>query len=279
MLGPGFCGATGLHTEFLDGLSFDHNGAGNYYNGVISGFRRNGLFINDQLSVNKTAADSLNVSYCSFLNNGAPYDYNSGVATWNGFGCQTTMGLWMNGGATACRELDNQLSGFTLAYDDDFCEDYCEIIGIPNFILSDATTLLDPNYDGWEPDPFFDELLYRGAIQEELQFTDWIEICPGEATYCAVALNKSNSPRPLQVSPNPSREVSAVSLTTENKGIIRLVVLDQVSGRVLRSSEQYANQAGMHKINTSFKGLKPGVYTIKAEQDGQTWYGKIVVQE
>lgn len=71
ILGPNYCGATGVSANYQYAVRLFNNGAAEMYNLVLSSFNGKGLLINGQQAVNQTGLNNVQFSYNSFHNSAA----------------------------------------------------------------------------------------------------------------------------------------------------------------------------------------------------------------
>jgi hypothetical protein len=189
VLGPNFCNASTVSTNYVAAIRFSFNGTGKVYNSIFSSWNSPsaspapGLLIDDAASIAATASSNLLFSYNSFDNSGST-PYSSGAASWSGSsGCTSTMAAWITSpGIPPCRQTGNEFSVTTLGYDDTFCDDFCGNGFSSNFVLG-TTTLSSPNF-GWDSGSAFSHVNYRGAFGATDFTQSWAQWCPQSVVYC-----------------------------------------------------------------------------------------------
>lgn len=280
VLGIQYCDPGMVSSDFLDGIRFDNNAAGSLYNSFVSGSNNYGLFINDVGSAQHTASDLLNVSNCSFTGNSSgDYGQNPSI-TWSGNGCSSSMMAWMTGSTSlGCEEVDNQFSPFDPAYDASFCDDYCGGTFTRNFVLDDANSALDPpDYTGLPA--FFDAPDFRGAIQDVDITSGWSTVCPQNLVTCTSPSPKlrNTTSGTLKMVPNPAHTQTQIEFEVQQKGLVRVLVTDKVSGRVFFEKEWQAKEPGTQKVIVPLNHLMPDIYTVQVITGNSKMFGKLVVQ-
>lgn len=183
IMGPKYCGAATVNSNFQNAIRFFNNGAGEIYNGVASGWNGRGLLILGQPSVAQTATNNLQFSYNSFHNTATPFAF-SAIGTWPASGgCDNSIAAWITGsGTVACKEAGNQFSVATLGYDSSFCGNYCASGFSQNFVLG-GTSLLAANF-GWDTTSAFAHPTYRGAFGSTSWTQGWTDMCSENTNYC-----------------------------------------------------------------------------------------------
>jgi hypothetical protein len=280
ILGPYTCDNGPLSGNFRNGIVFENNGAGHIVNSAIAGYPDNGLLINDVASVANTASNLLNFSSNTILSAAGGNEYNAG-ASWS-TGCGgLTYGMvgWItnNPSAPSCKEQGNDFSLSTFGYDQTTCGDFCA--DAPDWAYSSNElegTLFAPPFD----DPFFTEVDYKGAFQEDDWTILWSEFCPTGADYCSLAELRQSGEKVniLSFIPNPTRGSVVATFNWSNGGLVTLEVMDRVSGQSLHKVNQIITAPGEQRIAFSADQLKEGVYLVRIGSNGKYIYGQLVVE-
>lgn len=183
VMGPKYCGASTVSSNFQYAVRFFNNGAGKIYNAVLSSWNGRGLLIDGANSVAQTSSNNLEFSYNSIHNSATPYSFNS-PASWSlSGGCDVSQANWITGsGTAACKEAGNQFSVATLGYNATFCSNYCGAGFTQNFVLG-ATTLSPSNFT-WDTGSAFSHPTYRGAFGATDFTGGWTQWCPQTVVYC-----------------------------------------------------------------------------------------------
>jgi hypothetical protein len=188
ILGPGYCGATGLSSNFKNAVLFTNNAMGNFYNGVISGWPI-GLFYEGANTVaNANSAGTLTWHYNTFFGYASAatrFGFNNG-STWNAAGspCTTTQPNFItNPSALLCASKGYQALSSGLGHAASVCGDYCTTA--PNFAIS-GSSLSASNYtDAVVSSAFFDTTAKpRGAFSTATAWTSTMNFCSQNTSYC-----------------------------------------------------------------------------------------------
>jgi hypothetical protein len=278
LMGPLFCDPEAIvSSDFGSGIYFNNNGGANIYNSVITGFREYGLYIEDEASAERTLDSTLNASNNTFLMNGS--NYNHGSFTWNdNTMCESSMADWIVGGnSTACEEVGNQFDIQNLGYSASLCQDFCGIEFEPDFVIDGLSTeLASPDYVGLIG---FDELEFRGAIQDADWISAWASYCPDNAGYCELVLKMDNTPAySLQLVPNPARNATSIQFEADAAGVVTIYVMDKVTGRVYLEKAVMIQAKGKQSITLPANTLQEGVYTIKLVTKTQVMHAQLLIQ-
>jgi hypothetical protein len=183
VMGPNYCGATGVSANFHYAVRFFNNGAGRIYNTVLSSWNGKGLYIDGTNTVSQTGTDNITFSYNSIHNSSVPYAANAPIGWAASGGCGASIAAWITGTSpAACKEAGNEFSVATLGYNSSFCSDYCAAGFSQNFTLG-ATTLSAPNY-AWDIAGAFSHATFRGAFAATDFTQSWTEWCAGNNPYC-----------------------------------------------------------------------------------------------
>lgn len=267
LLGPIFCGTT-TNEQFKHGILFDRNAGGRVENSVIAGFNKSGLFINDELSAQKTITGELQVEYTSFTNNGSfDYNYNLSNINWLFDGCGDDIEDWIEYESVHCAQMKNQFSSFNLGYDPSFCMNYCESGFNQQFKLDTFSTQLAAL-------TLPSELSFRGAIQE-IDLFDWISTCPSSILSCNNIPSTKMSK--LEVYPNPSTTTTHLHFEANERQTVHLRVLEISTGRTL-IHQQIKIHEGTQMLPLPTHNLKEGTYQIHVHGNNEIWQGKLEVQ-
>lgn len=279
ILGPAYCGATSLSSDFKNGLLFADNTEARIYNSLIAGWPT-GFLIQD-LSTIQNANDNGSLFFAenSLFNNSTDYSNNP---SWTGTGCEASMQDWMNIGNVSfntCAMLDNQSVSSGLGYSSTICNDYCS--SAPTFTVS-SSSMSAPDYSTYSDvqSSFFDAATYRGAVQGTDWTSGWTEFCPQSVDYCSEARPsapaKTNG---LLLQPNPAHNTTYAVFNAKEKGTVQLLVLDKVTGKVLKKVNCGISVSGRQEIAISLNGLKEGVYLVQVRFDnGESLGGQLVIK-
>jgi hypothetical protein len=278
LMGPLFCDPEAIvSSDFKNGIHFTNYGGANIYNSVITGFREHGLFIADEASAERTLDSTFNASNNTFLTNGT--NYGHGGFTWDdNTMCELTMEDWIVGGnSTACEEVGNQFDIQNLGYNASFCADFCGNTFEPDFTIDGpSTALADPDYEGLAG---FEELAFRGAIQDADWTSAWASYCPYNAGYCDMVLKLNNTPAySLQLVPNPARNVTTMQFEADAAGVVTIYVMDKVTGRIYLEKAVMIQAKGKQSITLPASTLQEGVYTVKLVTKTQAMHAQLLIQ-
>ncbi len=226
------------------GLFFDHNSAGTFENGVVSGFDHN-IVIQDNLTASRTAAD-LSLSYLSIGNAGTQIADFRG-STWAP--CGTDIINWFQ--TDPCGTSGNtQYSTVVQDYHTTICSDYCD--NIPVFRLGQST----------EISPREDLDQYVGVLQNTPVFT-WVNTCPS-ATCCESTLRTW---QPLECYPNPARyAVTLVMPATLKAAHVRVIHIP--TGRLV-----YQAEASAGNIDLDIAHYPAGNYLVQVQTPDTIYQG------
>src|SRR5690554_6770757 len=267
LLGPAFC-EDPTSGNFFHGIQFDKNAGGIVENSVIAGFKKYGLYINEEQSAAKTTTGELKVEYTSFIDNIlGDYEYNDIAFNWFGNGCGSFMTDWMDGSVGSCFQDANQFGSFVLGYDMSFCGDFCDNEFMQNFVLN----LLISEIEAPSINSVID---FRGAVEENVRFT-WINPCPESVSNCVVKSSKNINL--LDIYPNPAKESTILGFESMQIQTVKVSVIEIITGRVLYQSQIKVTE-GEQSIKIPTQSLKEGLYHIQIQSENEVWYGKLNVQ-
>lgn len=263
IIGPAYCGATGLSSDFKNGVLFADNTEARVYNSLIAGWPT-GFFIQDLLTI-QNANDNGTLFFAdnSLYNNSTDYSNNP---SWTGTGCEASMQDWMNIGNVSfntCAMLDNQSFSSGLGYSSSICNNYCS--SAPTFTVS-SSSMSSPDYSTYNDvqSSFFDAATYRGAIQSTDWTSGWTEFCPQSVDYCSEARPsapaKTNG---LLLQPNPAHNTTYAVFNAAEGLQLHLEVLDKVTGKVLQNIAYRTTYGGQQKVAVPLEGLRHGTYVVQ----------------
>ncbi|HTN46722.1 MAG TPA: T9SS type A sorting domain-containing protein [Flavipsychrobacter sp.] len=272
LLGPAYCGATGIHGDFRNGVLVYHNAQFGMYNSILSGWPT-GFRIEDATTLtNATASPQLIKFEANTLDNHTHnYSHNG---TWVTGGCALNMGNWMTQ-IGSCSQRFNEFSPGNLGYNTSVCEDYCND-NVPSFLMSDDE-LGDTAYfrvPDLAYDDFFIKSAFRGAFDETLDWTSgWTAFCTDGYDYCVRGKRTGNvtgsdhlslsQNGELKVYPNPATEMLSVEFNSTRENEIHMSLINSV-GQVVRSV-RYKNTAGKQHLVISTEGLMSGFYILQVD--------------
>jgi hypothetical protein len=279
-LGILYCDSNAVvSADFKDGLVFQQATKGNVYNSVFSGFNY-GVYIADATSAAYTHTDELNLSFVSCTGNKvAPYDHDLGFV-WNSVNmCENSMYDWIEAEnhVFTCEEVDNKFQTFDTRYNSSFCGDYCDPLFSSNFVINAPapSELENPDYSMLSN--FFDNLTYRGAVQNASLFDAWIEVCALNRSYCPPYETKmQQSPSPLQIHPNPAGSNATIGFEALQTGIAQLYITDKVSGSVWYQVSYTVHHKGHQQLHVPLHALPENVYIVQVVMDSDVWYGRLI---
>jgi hypothetical protein len=278
LMGPLYCDPeANVSSDFGSGVYFNNYGGANIYNSVITGFREYGLYIADEASAERTLDSTFNASNNTFLTNGT--NYGHGAFTWNiSTMCESSMERWIDGIVIlGCEEVGNQFDIPNLAYNASFCTDFCGIEFDPNFVIDGLNTeLASPDYVGLAG---FEELEFRGAIQDADWISAWASYCPDNAGYCDMVLKLNNTlAYSLQLVPNPARNATSIQFEADAAGVVTIYVMDKVTGRIYLEKAVMIQAKGKQSITLPANTLQEGVYTIKLVTKTRVMHAQLLIQ-
>lgn len=266
-----------LNSEFESAIQIRRNSSQNVYNSLITGWPQ-GLRIDDRNpnpvnpgiypTIGNTAVtgvtNQLNFSYNTVFN--IATDFISTPAAFTG-GCGT-MTAWLNGtGPAACREAGNEFPAGNIGGLRSLCGDFCATN--PDFSLSSIHADLDgANFTPADLDNFFDDVTYRGAFGTTDWTDNWTNWCPNSTNYaCGTTPSRPSADAEAKVlfMPNPTNGTTYAVFTTEQTGNVRIVILDKVTGKALRTANGQVSDAGQQKIAFNASGLHEGVYFVQVQ--------------
>jgi len=273
-----YCGASyTVNSEFESAIQIRRNSAHSVYNSLITGWPQ-GLRIDDRNpnpvnpgvypTIANTAisgvTNQLNFSYNTIAN--IATNYVSNPAAFTG-GCGNMM-AWFTGvspAPTTCREAGNQTPATNFTSWRSLCTDFC--MASPNFSLSTIGSDVSlPNFAPADLDAFFDDVTYRGAFGTTDWTDDWTDWCPGSTNYgCGTAPLRPSADAETGVifMPNPTNGTTYAVFTTEQTGTVRVLIMDKVSGKALRTTTAQVADAGQQKVAFNASGLNEGVYFVQ----------------
>jgi len=279
IIGPLQCDPLSVSSDYKDGILLRNNARADIYNTVVAFHNQYGLYIQDNATAQNTAStpNALNVVYSSFTNN-ASGDYGQGAFSWSSLTmCGANMTAWIETLASGCSDPGNEFSSFDIAYDNSFCGDFCGENFVPNFILDgDATELSVPDYTGLPG--FFTTPTYRGAVQDASVFDAWISVCPQEQSFCIEQTLQKAGINPLQFVPNPAEGYTYATFETAVAGKAGMVLMDKVSGNVIRRQQYNLTKAGAQRLRIDTEGLQEGIYLLRIDADGLILHNYLIVK-
>lgn len=286
LLGPAYCGGTGLSSNFKNAVLAYHNAQLGMYHSVLSSWPT-GFRIEDASTLtNATASPQLlKFEANSFDNNTTDYSHNG---TWVTGSCASDIVNWMTN-VGACSQRYNEFSPGSLGYDASICDDYCTS-NIPSFLVSgsDLGSTQYGNISELNSDAFFTTSSYRGAFDATTDWTaDWTAFCPQEKDYCpseqrmggTTGINKSSLTQDngLVLSPNPGSGLANAAFTSGQAGLVDITVVNGM-GQVVRSFTKVVT-TGKQKINLNTEGLATGMYILRLNlPEGKTLQARILLK-
>lgn len=284
LIGPAYCGATGLSSNFKNGVLFHHNTEGGVYNSIIAGWPT-GFRIEDYAVDNADINYTVNFATNTFFNNGT--DYASATA-WPG-NCLPTLTDWITGTFSfSCMQANNQFAPAEIGLSSTICGNLC---------TTPPTLILNPNAAGYEmsapdytapteiTDAFFDAASYRGAFDTSTNWTSgWARFC-GNTDYCpeqrmgnTTGINAVMSDNDgLVISPNPVENITYAEFTTAQAGKVTITVTNSI-GQVVRSITHDATE-GRQRVAINTNGLRSGIYMVNVDQLGTaTAHARIIIK-
>lgn len=263
IVGPAYCGATGLSSDFRNGVLFADNTEARMYNSLIAGWDV-GFRIEDQSTIqNANNNGTLFFAENTFYNN-VTTAFNLG-GTWTTPGCESSMPDWINlnpGNPFSCM-LGNESFSSGLGYSSMVCNNYCS--SAPTFTVS-SSSMSSPDYSTYNDvqSSFFDAATYRGAIQSTDWTSGWTEFCPQSVDYCSEARPsipaKTNG---LLLHPNPAHNTTYAVFNAAEDLKLHLQVLDKVTGKVLKEVAYHTTYGGQQKVAVPLEGLRHGTYVVQ----------------
>ena len=281
IIGPAYCGATGLSSDFKNGVLMYHNSEGTFANGVIAGWPT-GLRMEDAPTIaNATSNGTLFFYESSFYTNTTDY---SNAGTWSA-SCATTMANWMTGSGF-CSQANNQLPVTTLGYNSSICGNYATTA--PTFTVG-TTTLSNSDYpSGSDLDNAFfaSGTQLHGALNTSTDYTaNWAEWNPQARDYCPHMMSSPTSVASvsvaqnsnLQIAPNPSNGITYATFTTQQSGKVTIDIVNGV-GQVVRSITHDVT-TGQQKIAINTDGLSSGIYVVNINAAiGSVAHARLVIK-
>lgn len=287
LIGPAYCGATGLSGNFKNGVLYHHNTEGGIFNSIVAGWPT-GFRIEDYAVDNADVNYTLNFAQNTFFNNGLDY---ATATTWPA-NCANDLQDWIEGTSPlSCRQRNNQFAPAEIGFSSTICDDICETA--PTMTLNPSATgfdLLSPNYSTPADitDGFFDAASYRGAFDATTDWTTggWAKFC-ANTQYCpeppglkkatgiqGANLSENNG---LVLSPNPAHNLTYAEFATEQAGQVTITVMNSV-GQVVRTLTHNAGK-GKQRVAVSTEGLSSGMYIINIDLSaGKTAHGRVIVK-
>ncbi len=248
LAGPQQCGS--LPGDRSAGLFFDHNSAGTFENGVVSGFDHN-IVIQDNLSASRTATD-LTLRYLSIGNAGTQIADFRGSA-WTP--CGADIINWLQ--TDPCGTSGNiQYSAVVQDYHTTICDDYCD--NAPVFQLGQSTEISKRE----------DLEQYAGALQDIPVFT-WVNTCPA-AGCCANTLRTWQS---LECYPNPARHTVTLTVPA-TAGTAHIRVIHIHTGRLVYQAEVSAGN-----IDLDIAHYPAGNYLVQVQTPDTVYQGIVQKSE
>lgn len=274
-LGGGYCDK-GQHIDFKNAVLFTGNTEARIYNSVLSGWPT-GFYIGDLATI-KNANDhsSLFFAYNTFYKNATDHDHSG---SWTAAGCEANMDDWINSGTSnplSCM-LGNEIFSSALGYSDLLCSDFCCFV--PSFAI--GTTDLDyPNFSYADLQAgFFDEAIYRGGIQSTDWTSGWTDWCTQGKEYCSAKKAFVPQETRLALQPNPALNISYAVFDAHQKGRLEVLVLDKISGKVLRKVTSSVESPGSQKIAVPLEGIREGIYMVQVRlADGSVLSAPLLVK-
>lgn len=288
LIGPGYCGGTGLSGNFKNGVLAYHAAQMGMYHSFISGWPT-GLRLEDPQTLANAVASPQTLTFeaNSFDNNATNYSHNG---TWPNPSCANSMLFWIeNSGGTTCGQEYNLFTGVLSGYDASICGDYCNN-EVPSFLMS-SSEMGETRYEDivdLDGDPFFTVSDFRGAFDETTDWTEsWTLFCPQEMDYCpaerrmgsATGISAANSVAGggLILSPNPVNGIAYAEFNSESTGNVTVSVVNSL-GQVVRSFT-HNGAAGKQKVAVNTEGLSSGMYIVNIElAKGQSLHARILVK-
>ena len=285
IIGPSYCGATGLSSNFKNGVLQYHNASSGIYHFLIKGWNV-GLRLEDAPTlVNATSTPpTLRFEGNSLAGYTTAYSHSG---SWPSVLCATDMTNWMTN-VGGCSQRFNEFSPGSFGYDASLCEDFCDN-NTPSFIMSDDD--LDDTYYAeiaeLDEDDFFVASDFRGAFDETTDWTaDWTVFCPQDYDYCPAQKRTggpmeidemNNSHINLTVSPNPATATTYAEFTTTREGEVTLSLVNSL-GQLVRHLSMETTK-GQQRIAVSTLGLSSGVYTLGIVfSDGTTAHTHLMIK-
>ncbi len=286
LLGPAYCGGTGLSSNFKNAVLAYHNAQLGMYHSVLSSWPTGFRMEDASTLTNATASPQLlKFEANSFDNNTTDYSHNG---SWVTGGCASNILNWMTN-VGGCSQRYNEFSPGSLGYDGSICDDYCAS-NIPSFLVSgsDLGSTQYANISELNGDAFFVTSSYRGAFDATTDWTsNWTAFCPQSVNYCpserriggTTGINSMSQAQNngLVLAPNPVSGITYAEFSTEQAGNVTVSIVNSV-GQVVRTISKDAGK-GKQRLAVSTEGLSSGVYIINVElSKGNAVHARVVVK-
>ena len=283
LLGPLYCGASGISSDYKNGVLMYHNTDGGVYNSFIAGYPT-GLRMEDLSTLQNADVNfTLNFSENSFKANTTNYSNNS---TWPA-SCAASLSDWItNAGGLSCSQPNNDFSAFTSGYSSTICGSYCTTP--PTFVLG-TNTMLTSDYSATDlSNAFFvtGTSKHGGFNTTSSWAATWPNWCPSSYNPCTgmkhsgtTGVQQSvNEDASLQLAPNPSEGTTYAVFGAALSGRVNITLTDNVTGKVMRTVSTDVAQ-GTQRISLDTKGLSTGLYTVSLQQaDGSVQHARLLVK-
>ncbi len=275
-IGPHYCGASPVHSDFRAAVRLGLNAQAEIYNSVFTGWNT-GLAIFDNSTINNANVNgTILASYNTFYANATNYTNSPVNFDPTGTGCAATITDWMDG-SVFCSQINNvALSTPLTGYSNTLCGNYCS--AAPVLTLS-ATNNVGAADFSWDTPSNFSHVSNRGSITATDWSATWKNVCPKETEYCSLsALEDRGTPNKLGMQPNPAGVSTTVSFHAVIKGVAKVTVSDKVTGRMLKVKDYQVDRPGIHQLNLRVDDLQEGLYIVTVTQpDGTVLSGQLVV--
>ena len=285
IMGPLYCGAGTISSDFKNAVFYYHNTQGGVYNSFVAGYPV-GLRMEDATTLNNADAnDNLLFSENSLNNNTTEYSNNG---SWPGT-CASNMTDWIKGLAGgSCDQFGNQFQSpsYTVGYSSTICGNYSTTT--PTFVLG-TTGLNNASFpSGSDLDNvFFTSTSQKhGALNTSTDWTtSWAEWnpqafdpCPGMRPAAPTGIESlANENTTIQIAPNPSEGITYASFDAKQSGSIKITVVNSV-GQVVRTVDRNVEK-GSQRIAIKTEGLNAGMYTVIVETaKGAAMRSKLVIK-
>ncbi|OJW80277.1 MAG: hypothetical protein BGO69_05445 [Bacteroidetes bacterium 46-16] len=286
-IGPLYCGAGPISSDYKNAVLFQLNANGGVYNSFLSGWPT-GMRMQDLSTLNNADVNyTLNFAENSFSSNTTDYSNNS---TWPA-NCATDLNDWVTDGQgpfASCAQLNNQLPSYTTGYSSTICTTYTSTV-VPSFILSNSTALNQVDYSATDlQNAFFTTTgtRYHGGFNKSTDWTtgwtNWdpanFNPCPQNKMSSTTAINglTVENLAGLQLAPNPSNGTTYALFNAAADGNISISIVDN-AGRVLRTSESIITKGDQH-ISVDTKGLAAGLYIIQVQSANSSMHAHLLVE-
>jgi hypothetical protein len=284
LFGPLYCGASGISSDYKNGILMYHNTEGGVYNSFIGGYPV-GLRMEDLTTLQNADVNfTLNFSENSFAANTTDYSNN---ATWPA-SCATSLADWITNGASFCSaQPNNQFPSYTTGYSSTICGAYSSTT--PSFVLG-TTSLLTADYSAADLGSTFfttGTSKHGGFNTSSSWAASWTGWDPQSFKQCTDNAREANTTgvgsigrevSSLQLAPNPSEGITYAMFDAAQAGKATVTIIDNVTGKVVRTVANTIEK-GAQRISLETKGLSTGVYTVNVQTtDGSMQRAKLLVR-